>query len=62
MRDLVKLAEERELRAKAALAQLLVSRSTALEEQGATITGASPLHSPCHGVCSGCSMFLEPLV
>ena len=40
MRELVKLAEERELRAKAALNQLLESRSTALEEEGGPTAGA----------------------
>ena len=37
MRELVRLAEEREKQAKAALAHLLESRSTALEETGAAV-------------------------
>ena len=40
MRELVRLAEEREAQAKAALAHLLESRSTALEESGNATSGA----------------------
>ena len=42
MRELVRLAEEREAQAKAALTHLLESRSTALEESG-DAAGTLPL-------------------
>ena len=45
MRELVRLAEEREAQAKAALAHLLESRSTALEESDNATGGAPAAHA-----------------
>ena len=53
MRELVRLAEEREAQAKAALTHLLESRSTALEESG-DATGAPCARCQSGPRCQGC--------